>query len=56
MSSSGWSSGRPSRSPISSTATVIECGSSSRTPSSAASRISSATRVSVGSSVISPSG
>src|SRR3954451_2323056 len=56
MSSSGLSSGRSSRSPISSVVTAIECGSSSRTPSSAASRISSATSVSSGSSVMSPSG
>jgi hypothetical protein len=56
MSSSGWSAGRPSRSPISSTRTMIECGSSSSTPSRAASRISSPTSVSSGSSVISPSG
>ena len=48
--------GRPSRSPISSTSTAIECGSSSRTPSSAASRISSATMTSSGESVRSPSG
>ena len=55
-SSSGLSSGRPSRGRISSIITAMECGSSSRTPSSAASRINSAMRVSSGSSVISPSG
>ena len=56
MSISGLSAGRSARSPISSIVTIRECGSSSWTPSSAASRISSAIRVSVGSSVTSPSG
>ena len=55
-SSSGLSSGRPSRNSISSTVTAIEWGSSSRAPSSAASRTSSAMRVASGSSVSSPSG
>src|SRR5580700_3895598 len=49
-------SSRPGRGPISSTTTAIECGSSSRTPSSAASLISSATMICSGSSVSSPSG
>ena len=52
---SGLSSGRPSRNPISSMTTAMEWGSSSSTPSSDASRMSSAIRVSVGSSVTSPS-
>ncbi len=56
MSSSGLSAGRSSRGSISSTTTAMECGSSSRTPSSAASRISSATMTCSGSSVRSPSG
>ena len=54
--SSGLSPGRSSRGRISSTTTAIECGSSSRTPSRPASRISSATRISSGESVRSPSG
>src|SRR5580693_5082106 len=49
-------SSRPGRGPISSTTTAIECGSSSRTPSRAASLISSATMTCSGSSVRSPSG
>ena len=49
-------SSRPSRGAISSTTTAIECGSSSRTPSRIASRISSATSRCSGSSVSSPSG
>ena len=43
---------RPRAGVISSTVTAIECGSSSRTPSSAASRISSAIRVSTSLSVL----
>ena len=49
-------SSRPARGAISSTTTAIECGSSSRTPSRAASRMSSATSSCSGSSVSSPSG
>ncbi len=49
-------SSRPGCGPISSTTTAIECGSSSRTPSRAASLISSATMICSGSSVSSPSG
>jgi hypothetical protein len=56
MSSRGLSAGRSSRGSISSTTTAMEWGSSSRTPSSAASRISSATMTCSGSSVRSPSG
>ena len=53
-----WTSSRslPSRGIISSTTTAMECGSSSRTPASAASRTSSATMTCSGSSVSSPSG
>ena len=51
-SDSGESSGRSSRGTISSTCTARLCGSSSRTPSSAASRTSSAICTTVVSSVI----
>src|SRR3954453_6825428 len=56
MTSSGLSAGRSDFSAISSTTPAIECGSSSRTPSSAASRISSAAMFSSGASLSSPSG
>ena len=53
---SGRSGGRSCRTSISSTTTAMEWGSSSCTPSSAASRISSAMEISRGSSEASPSG